>query len=187
MEETSCKKCNGTGRIWSKFIGLTEPVHPDIIFAGGSMGLSFPAGVGFALAKKLKGEEGKIHILMSDGEMQIGTTWESVLIARQHSLSNLAVWVDNNRLQAMGLTKEILNIEPIDERVKSFGWSVQRIDGHNFEEIESALGKLSDSSPNMIICDTIKGKGISFMENDNLYHYKMLSEEEYNNALAELK
>jgi transketolase len=169
------------------YIGLVEPHQKfGLEFAGGSMGFGIPGGVGFALAKKLNKKDGQIHVLASDGEMQIGTTWESALIAKQHNLSNLVVWVDNNRFQAMGETKEILNIEPLEEKFKSFGWAVQRINGHDFGEIESALDKLSDSSPNVIICDTVKGKGVSFMENENLYHYKMLSEDEYNKALAEL-
>lgn len=170
-----------------EYIGLVEPHGKfGLEFAGGSMGYGLPAGVGFALAKKMNGDDGKIHVLMSDGEMQIGTVWESILIAKQHNLSNLVAWVDNNRLQAMGPTKGILDVEPLDERVKSFGWSVQRIDGHNFEEIESALKNLSDSSPNMIICDTIKGRGWKRAENNNLYHYKMLSQEEFNEAVEEL-
>ncbi|MBI2012984.1 MAG: transketolase [Candidatus Colwellbacteria bacterium] len=170
-----------------EYIGLVEPHHKfGLEFAGGSMGFGLPGGVGFALAKKLNNESGKIHVLMSDGEMQIGTTWESILIAKQHNLSNLIAWIDNNQLQAMGKTKDILNVEPLDERVKSFGWEVQRIDGHNFKAIESALENASSSSPNMIICDTVKGKGVSFMENNNLYHYKMLSQEEFNEAVQEL-
>ncbi len=170
-----------------EYIGLVEPHGKfGLEFAGGSMGFGLPGGVGFALAKKMNKDEGKTYVLMSDGEMQIGTTWESALIAKQHNLSNLVVLVDNNRLQAMGKTEEILNIEPLEEKFKSFGWTVQRINGHDFEEVESALGKLSDSSPNMIICDTIKGKGWRRAENNNLYHYKMLSDEEYNEALSEL-
>ena len=171
-----------------KYIGLVEPHGVfGLEFAGGSMGFGLPAGVGFALAKKMDKDSGKVHVLMSDGEMQIGTTWESILIGKHHNLSNLVAWVDNNRFQAMGPTKDILDVEPIDERVKSFGWAVQRIDGHDFEAIEKSLENLSNSSPNMVICDTIKGKGISFMENENLYHYKMLSQEEYNEALKELE
>ena len=170
----------------SKFIGLAEPIIPEIPAAGGSMGFGLPAGVGFALAKKMNKEEGKIHVLMSDGEMQIGTTWESILIAKHHKLSNLVVWVDNNRLQAMGPTKEILDIEPLEERVKSFGWNVQRINGHDFELMEAAFNNLGGEAPHMIICDTIKGKGWKRAENNNLYHYKNISEEEYKEALAEL-
>jgi len=170
------------------YIGLVEPHNKfGLEFAGGSMGFGLPAGVGFALAKKLNSEKGEIHILMSDGEMQVGTTWESILIAKQHNLSSVVVWVDNNRLQAMGPTKDILNIEPLDERVKSFGWTVQRINGHDFEAIESAFEKISASAPNMVICDTVKGKGWKRAENNNLYHYKNLSEEEYNEAMEELK
>lgn len=169
------------------YMGVLEP-H-DIFgmeFACGSLGYSFPAAVGFTLAKKMDGEKGKVYILVTDGEMQIGTMWESIMIAKQHNLANLVVFVDNNRLQAMGITKDILNIEPLDERVKVFGWHVQRIDGHDFEAIESAIENVSDSSPNMIICDTTKGKGVSFMENNNLYHYKHLSQEEFDKAVQEL-
>lgn len=170
-----------------EYIGLVEPHHKfGLEFAGGSMGYGLPAGVGFALAKKLNNDSGKIHILMSDGEMQIGTTWEAILIAKQHNLANLVAWIDNNKLQAMGPTEEIVNIEPLDRRVEAFGWAVQRINGHDYAAMESALQNLSIDKPNMVICDTIKGKGVSFMENENLYHYKMLSNEEFENAAKEL-
>ena len=170
-----------------EYIGLVEPHGKfGLEFAGGSMGYGLPGGVGFALAKKLNGEEGRIHVLMSDGEMQIGTVWESILISKQHNLSNLVAWIDNNRFQAMGPTKDILNVEPLDERVKSFGWSVQRINGHDFRAIESALESISTAAPNMIVCDTIKGKGVSFMENENLWHYAIIKEDDYEKALLEL-
>ncbi|HCM36464.1 MAG: hypothetical protein A3J30_04605 [Candidatus Wildermuthbacteria bacterium RIFCSPLOWO2_02_FULL_47_9c] len=170
-----------------KYIGLVEPRGVfGMEFAGGSMGYGLPAGVGFALAKRLNREEGNIHVLMSDGEMQTGTTWESVLIAKHHNLSNVVVWVDNNRLQAMGETKAILNVEPIDERVRLFGWDVQRIDGHDFLATESVFQKLGGSSPHMIVCDTVKGKGWKRAEHNNLYHYKNISEEEFTEAMQEL-
>lgn len=171
----------------TEYIGLVEPRGKfGLEFAGGSMGYGLPAGVGFALAKKLNQKDGLVHILMSDGEMQVGTTWESILIAKQHNLSNLMAWVDNNRLQAMGPTKEILNVEPLDKRVSAFGFAVQRIDGHNFEALEQALAKRSTLSPNLVVCDTVKGKGWKRAENNNLYHYKNLSPEEFNEALQEL-
>lgn len=170
-----------------KYIGLVEPHGKfGLEFAGGSMGFGLPAGVGFALAKRLNRESGTVHVLMSDGEMQIGTTWESALIAAHHRLSNLMVWVDNNRLQAMGATKDILNIEPLERRVKAFGWSVRRVNGHDFKAIERAAKSASRSSPTMVICDTVKGKGWKRAENNNLYHYKGISEEEYEEALGEL-
>lgn len=169
----------------SKFIGLAEPIIPEIPAAGGSMGYGLPFGIGFALAKKIKKENGRVFILMSDGEMQIGTTWESALIAAQHKLDNLFIIVDANKLQAMGEVKDILNIEPLKNKWQAFGWEVKEIDGHNFEEIENGL-IVNGDKPVVIIAKTIKGKGVSFMEGENLYHYKAPSEGEYNLALKEL-
>lgn len=168
----------------SKFIGLAEPIIPEIPAAGGSMGFGLPFGVGFALAKKIKKEEGKVFVLMSDGEMQIGTTWESALIAAQHKLDNLFIIVDANKLQAMGEVKSILNIEPLKDKWQAFDWEVKEIDGHNFDEIEGSFA--SSDKPTVIIAKTIKGKGVSFMEGKNLYHYKAPSAEEYQMALKEL-
>lgn len=170
----------------SKFIGLTEPIIPEIPFAGGSLGMGLPAGLGFALAKKIKKQEGKIYVLMSDGEMQCGTTYESLLIAKQNNLSNLVVWLDNNKFQAMGKTRDILDIEPVEDKIKSFGWFIQRINGHDFEQINNAWESINKNFPNYIICDTIKGKGWKRAEGNNLYHYKAPSKDEYEEAIKEL-
>ncbi|MFH1462555.1 MAG: transketolase [bacterium] len=172
----------------SKYVGLVEPKVRGIEAAGGSMGFGLPFGVGFALAKKLKKEKGKVFVLMSDGEMQIGTTWESSLITTHHKLDNLVVIVDANELQAMGEVKMILNIEPLKDKWRAFGWEAREIDGHNFEEIERVLAgsPLDEGKPIVIIARTIKGKGVSFMENDNIWHYKAPSKEEYQRALKEL-
>jgi transketolase len=171
----------------SKFIGLAEPVIPDIPAAGGSMGFGLPFGVGFAMAKKVKKDSGKIFTLMSDGEMQIGTTWESALIAAHHKLDNLLVFVDCNGLQAMGGVNDILNIEPLAEKWKAFGWNVCEINGHDFGQIEKVINGQILEKPTVVIAETIKGKGVSFMEGQNLYHYKAPSEQEYQTALDELK
>ena len=177
LKEFTCGGCSGTGT--SRFIGLAEPIHSDIPFAGGSMGYGLPAAVGFALSKKLKGEEGNVYCLMSDGEMQIGTTWESALIAAHHKLNNLIVIVDNNRFQAMGETNKILETEfPYNN------WVSFEINGHNYEEILQSLS--FTNYPKVVIANTIKGKGVSFMENNNIWHYKAPNEEEYNLALKEL-
>ncbi len=180
--ETYCKE-------GSKYIGLAEPTVRGIEAAGGSMGFGLPFGVGFALAKKIKREKGKIFILMSDGEMQTGTTWESALLGAHHKLDNLVIIVDFNELQGMGKVKEILNIEPLKDKWKAFGWEVREIDGHNFEEIEKALinSSLEKGKPMVIIAKTVKGKGVSFMEGNNLYHYKAPSDNEYQKALKELE
>ena len=177
--ETFCKD-------GSKYIGLAEPGVRGIEAAGGSMGFGLPFGVGFAIAKKIKKEKGKVFVLMSDGEMQVGTTWESALIGAHHKLDNLFVIVDFNKLQAMGEVKEILDIEPLKDKWQAFGWEIREIDGHNFEDIDKSLIS-SSGKPVAIIAKTIKGKGVSFMEGNNLYHYKAPSDEEYQRALKELE
>lgn len=186
-----CAVCSGlkTVLVPSKFIGLAEPIHPDIPLAGGSMGLGLPGAVGLALAKKIKGEPGTVYVLMSDGELQCGTTWESALIAAQHKLDNLVVIVDNNGFQAMGKNKDILQTNfPV-----LAGWDEFEADGHNHSELHINLGMATVrgpegylGAPKLIVAHTTKGKGVSFMENNNLYHYKQLSQEEYLQAKMEL-
>ena len=161
----------------SKYIGLAEPVHPDIKIAGGSMGLSLPGAVGLALAKKLKGEEGKVYCLMSDGEVAIGTTWESLLIAKHHNLDNLVVLVDMNGLSAMGPTKDVLDLSPVVD-------PDDMLDGHDYDDIEQAMEIPVTDGVNFM--RTIKGKGVSFMENNNLWHYAQVKDDDYKRALAEL-
>lgn len=170
----------------SRFIGLAEPIIPEIPAAGGSMGFGLPFGVGFALAKKIKKEEGKVFVLMSDGEMQVGSTWESALIANHHKLDNLFVIVDMNEFQAMGKVEEILEIEPLKDKWEAFGWEAREINGHNFEEIERVIS-VKSKKPFVIIAKTVKGYPISFMRGNNLYHYKKLSKREYLKALRELQ
>ncbi|MDI6603467.1 MAG: 1-deoxy-D-xylulose-5-phosphate synthase N-terminal domain-containing protein, partial [Patescibacteria group bacterium] len=176
------KELNSYCQPGSKFIGLAEPIIPEIPAAGGSMTYGLPFGVGFALAKKFKEEKGTIYVIESDGGMQGGQTWEAIQIAAQHKLNNLFLIVDDNSLQAMGETKRILNIHPLDKKLRIFGWDVKKINGHNFRQIETALS-LKTKKPLAIIAKTVKGYPISFMSGNNLYHYKNLSKKEYLNAL----
>lgn len=162
-----------------QYIGLVEPTVPGIHFAGGSMGYGLPAGVGFALSKKMKGEEGVVYVLMSDGEVAIGTTWESLLLARQHKLDNLVVIIDHNGLQAMGKVDDVLKI--------SIPFKYSTVDGHDFEALDKLFDEKTTDTPRIIDAITTKGKGVSFMENNNLYHYKPPSKEEYEKALSELQ
>jgi transketolase len=164
----------------SKYIGLTEPGIPGVLFAGGSMGMGLPAAVGFALSKKLKKEEGTVYCVMSDGEVAIGTTWEALLIARQHELTNLVILIDQNGFQAMGKTENILFSGDGIENV--------HVDGHKHEDIAYWLNNAKDRiySPTVIACKTIKGKGVSFMENDNSWHYRNIPDDLYQKALIEL-
>jgi len=170
-----------------KYIGLAEPME-GIKFAGGSMQLGTGAAVGFALAKKLKGEKGKVYVVESDGGINGGIIWESLAIASHHKLDNLVFIVEQNGLQAMGKTEDILNFEPLDEKLKAFGCEVRKVNGHNHEAIERALTfpPLYKGKPIAIIAKTIKGKGVSFFEADNKWHYLHIEKEDYQKALAEL-
>ena len=171
----------------SKFIGLAEPIHKDIIFAGGSMGLGLSAGVALAWSKKTRKQDGRIYVLESDGGIQVGVNWEAAWFADQHKLNNLTLIIDKNGFQAMKKTSEVLNMDSLRLKFMSFGWEVVHIDGHNFEEIETALVHEHFEKPIVVIADTIKGKGVKRFEGNNLYHYKQLSKEEYEEALNELK
>ncbi len=170
----------------SKLIGLTEPGVPGVLFAGGSMQMGLPAAVGFALSKKIKGEAGRVYCIVSDGELAGGMIYESVLNARHHHLDNLFIIVDNNHYQAMGDREKILGFD-IPDLLIGLKCELEHIDGHNFEEIEESItGHWFKSGPKVILCETTKGKGVSFMENNNLWHYKDISDELYEKAKQEL-
>jgi len=166
----------------SKYWGLVHHTVPVIEHSFGSAGHGLPVAIGMALADRKK----KVYVLVSDGECQCGTFYESILFASQHKLNNLIVLVDNNRLQAFGWTKKVLNIEPLDNRIKTFNWKVQRVNGHNVKEIVKACKNLSNKKPNMIVCDTIKGKGISFAENKLEWHYYNLDKKLMERALKDI-
>lgn len=172
----------------SKYIGLLEPGVRGVEAAGGSMGFGLSFGIGFAVAKKIKKESGKVYVLIGDGEMDEGTTWESALIASHQKLDNLVAVIDANGLQAMGTLNAILNVEPIKAKWEAFGWDVKEIDGHNFEAIEKAITEPTENGkPRMVVARTIKGKGVSFMENNNEWHYRAPEKEEFEKALKELE
>jgi len=170
----------------SKYIGLAEPYIKGIEAAGGAMGHGLPMGVGMALGAKKAREKWKTYVLMSDGEMDSGTTWESALLAAHHELDNLIVIVDYNKWQALGRTNEVLNIEPLGDKWKAFGWEVLEIDGHDYEQIENALNHESKKKPVIIIANTIKGKGISEMEDKLEWHYRNIPDDVYERAMKEL-
>lgn len=175
------------GKEGSKFIGLLEPgIHPYIKIGGGSMQLGVPAAVGFALAKKLKEESGQVYCLMSDGELAGGMIWESAAIASHHELNNLTIIVDQNGLQAMGDTREILNMDSIPQKWRAFNWEVFEVDGHDEDEFENVLS-YKTLGPKLILARTVKGKGWKRAENNNQYHYKNLSKDEFFEAYNEIK
>jgi transketolase len=151
----------------------------------GSLGHGLPYAVGIAKGKKLLGENGRCIVVMSDGECDEGTTWESALLANHHRLDNLCVIIDRNRLQSLKSTEETLGLEPLGAKWSNFGWEVREVDGHNYGEISQAL-RIS-SSPICIIANTVKGKGINFMENSILWHYRSPNADELQNALNQIE
>lgn len=164
----------------SKLIGLTEPGVPGVLFAGGSMQMGLPAAVGFALSMKLKNKPGKVYCILSDGELAGGMIWESICIAKQHKLNNLFIMVDVNGLQAMGPTEKILDVLSIFP-------DFPQVNGHDFKSIENSLNKGNKHDAiKLALYKTVKGKGWKRAENNNLYHYKDLSYDEYNEARQEI-
>src|SRR3989344_2791347 len=176
------------GKEDSKYIGLSEPFVRGVEVAGGAMGHGLPIALGMALGAKLGKSKWKTYVLMSDGELDCGTTWECAALASHHNLSNLIFIIDCNDFQAMGQKKEVLNMEPLAEKWKSFNWDVMEIEGHNYSHIEKALQKAKANSqkPSVIIARTTKGKGVSFFEGKLEWHYKNVDQEHYQKALAEL-
>ena len=161
---------------------------PGIEATTGSLGHGLGIGNGIALAMKLKKKLNKIFVVMSDGELNEGSVWESIMFAAQNKLDNLVVVVDNNNQISLDKLDNILSIEPLDKRFKSFNWSVIRLNGHDFVELEKGLNQipLEVGKPLVIIADTIKGKGVSFMEGITKWHYRAPDDNEYEKAKKEL-
>ncbi|EHP84008.1 transketolase [Methanotorris formicicus] len=169
--------------------------HPSIDIPGievstGSLGQGFSASVGMALGCRLDKLNNYVYVLLGDGECQEGQVWEAAMAAAHYKLDNLIGFVDRNRLQIDGNTEEVMALGDLKEKFKAFGWDVFEIDGHNFEEIINTVEeakKMKNGKPKMIIANTIKGKGVSFMENNVGFHGKAPNEEQLEIALKELE
>lgn len=172
--------------------GGTLPAHTDrntnpyIEISAGSLGHGLPIALGMAHSLKLKKSDRNVYVLMGDGESQEGSVWEAAMLAPHLNLSNLTVFIDRNNLQGYGRASEILSYEPIDEKFKAFNWEVFRIDGHNHQAIKDAV-EYKTNKPKMIICDTTKGKDVSFMEDKLIWHYYVVTDEIKQEALKELE
>ncbi len=167
----------------------TKDTAPGVEVSTGGLGHGLPMGIGMALAAKQDKKNHRIFVLMSDGECNEGTTWESALFAAHHRLDNIVVMVDRNGQQGLGKTKDIINMDPFKEKWEAFGWSAKEIDGHNIIAIEKTLQSIpfKKNVPSIIIANTIKGKGVSYMEKNQLtWHYKNPNEEQHKIALSEL-
>jgi len=155
----------------------------------GSLGHGLPVGCGMALAGKRENKPYRVFVLLSDGELDEGSNWEAILFAPQHHLDNLVAIVDYNKIQSFGTVKEVLDLDSLADKWRSFRWAVREIDGHDHSQIEQTLksAPFEPGKPSVIIAHTIKGKGVSFMENRLVWHYKSPDAEQLTQALKELE
>lgn len=161
---------------------------PGIDMSTGSLGQGISAACGIAASAKTFGKDYRVYTVLGDGEIQEGQVWEAAMFAAHYKLDKLTAFVDYNGLQIDGDVHQVMNVAPVDEKFKAFGWHTQVIDGHDFEAIEKAVSEAEKTDkPSVIICKTVKGKGVSFMENDAGWHGKAPNAEQYEVALAELK
>lgn len=172
----------------SRLQGHPNTHIPGVEVATGSLGQGLSMACGIAMALKLDKNPAHVFALLGDGELQEGSCWEAFMNGPHHKLNNLTAIIDRNRLQIDGTTEHVKALNPLDEKLKAFNWDVVEINGHNIEELYEALEKSKKSDkPTAIIANTIKGKGISFMENQCGWHGKAPCEEDCQKALEELK
>jgi transketolase len=166
---------------------VTSTNLPFLELSTGSLGHALPYGVGRAIGKTRLGQAGHVYVVLSDGECDEGSNWEAALIAPQLRLKNLTVIIDRNRLQSLGGTEDTVPLEPLAKKWESFNWEVFEIDGHDFKDLAKTTDHIDQRKPRVYIAETVKGKGVSFMENSVLWHYRPPNIDEMNVAIEELK
>ena len=175
------------GEDYSNFMNHASHKVPGVEFSTGALGHAFSVACGMALAAKLKKDNWKTFVILSDGELQEGSNWEAMMFANQFKLKNLTIFIDHNNLQSLTTVEETISIQPLLQKLQSFGFYTQSIDGHNHFEIFNAIQKtFTFDKPSAIICNNCKGKGVSFMENKVEWHYKSPNKEELEIALREV-
>lgn len=176
------------GGYQSHFVGHPTRKIPGVEQNTGALGHGLPLAVGTALGARLDDADFRTFTLLGDGELAEGSNWEAAMAASHYDLDNLTAIIDCNTLQITGHTHEVMSNEPLDEKWHAFGWAVTHVDGHDIAALTTALEKpLEPGKPTAVIANTIKGRGIGFMENNGVWHHKVPSEEEYRQAVAELE
>ena len=160
---------------------------PGVEFSTGSLGHGLSVAAGMAKAAKLRQKSHKVFALLSDGECDEGSNWEAILFASHHKLSNLVNIIDYNKIQSIKSIKKTLNLEPLKKKWEAFGWKVLEVDGHNHKKIFEILKNTNQKKPMCVICHTVKGKGVEFMENNNLWHYRTARGEEFLEAKYQIE
>lgn len=178
------------GQVESRFGMHPCKTHlPGVEASAGSLGHGLPIAVGMALAARIDGKRHRVYTIIGDGESQEGSNWEAAMAAAHYKLGNVVALIDRNRLQLDGPVSEIMEVEPFADKWAAFGWDVVQVDGHDMEALVEALDALPDADsavPTVIICDTVKGKGVSFMENEPKWHAGSIDEETLEKCLCEI-
>ena len=161
---------------------------PGVEAATGSLGHGLPMALGMAMAQRIQGNKNRCYALLSDGECNEGSIWAAAMFAAGQNVEHLTAIIDYNKWQATGRSQDVMALEPLADKWEAFGWHTQQINGHDFKAINKALeaARIETGKPSVIVADTIKGKGISFMEDDNNWHYRTPNEKELTAALREL-
>ena len=176
------------GQDFSNLMNHISHKVPGVELSSGALGHGLPFGVGKALVAKRTRATWRVFVQLSDGEMDEGSNWEALMFAAHHKLDNLVAIIDYNKLQSLTTVAATLNLEPLADKLRAFGWSVREVNGHDHVQLHAALGNAPEpGKPTLVLAHTIKGKGVSFMENQVLWHYRPPSEEQLAQALAELE
>ena len=185
----SIKKLATYGVDGSPLMAHVSHKVPGVDFSTGSLGHGLPFGCGKALAAKRMLMDWRTFVILSDGELDEGSNWESILFAPQHKLDNLTVIIDYNKIQSLGRVSEVMELHPLAEKFSAFRWAVREVDGHDHNAIQKALSSLpwEPGKPSVLIANTIKGKGIDFMENKLQWHYSSPNQDQVTSALEQLK
>ncbi len=177
-----------------RLTGYPKNLEVGLEYSGGSLGQAIGVGIGMALSMREENLSQKVFVLMGDGELNEGSVWESFMFASHYKLDNLVVIIDRNHLSYDGDTEDVMKLEPLDEKLKAFNWNVIKCNGHDtyellqaFDKVKPSNGKNSNGQPYIIIADTIKGKGVSFIENHREWHHHALTLEQYELAKSEIE
>lgn len=169
-----------------RLTGYPRNLDVGLEYSGGSLGMAISVGIGLALSFRERDKKNKVYVLMGDGELNEGCIWEAFMAASHYNLDNLVAIIDRNHLSYDGDTEEVMKLDSISAKMQAFNWNVISCDGHDVGDLLRAFGEIKSGKPNVIIADTIKGKGISFIENRREWHHSRITKEQYEIARQEI-
>ena len=169
-----------------RLTGYPRNLDVGLEYSGGSLGMAISVGIGLALSFRERSKDNKVYVLMGDGELDEGCIWEAFMSAAHYGLDNLVAIIDRNHLSYDGDTEDVMKLDSLEDKMKSFNWNVIMCDGHNVADLLRAFSEIKEGKPNIIIADTVKGKGVSFIENKREWHHSRITKEQYDMARKEI-